>query len=73
LRNETVNVGTGIGTSVRDVLLLVQQALGAEAKLNIAPPRFGDVDISTLDCTKIRQLTNWQPRYSLESGLRACP
>lgn len=73
LRNETVNVGTGIGTSVRDVLLLVQQALGAEAKLNIAPPRFGDVNVSTLDCTKIRRLTGWQPRYSLESGLRACP
>jgi UDP-glucose 4-epimerase len=72
LCNETVNVGTGIGTSVRDVLLLVQQDLGVEAKLNIAPPRFGDVDMSTLDCTKIKHLASWQARVSLQSGLRAC-
>lgn len=72
LRNETVNVGSGTGTSVREVLALVEQALGAEAKLNMVPARFGDVDVSTLDCTRISQLTGWQPRYSLQSGLRAC-
>ena len=72
LRNETVNVGSGIGTSVRDVLSLVQRALGAEARLSLAPPRFGDVDVSILDCGRMSILTGWQPRYSLEAGLQAC-
>jgi UDP-glucose 4-epimerase len=72
LRNETVNVGSGTGTSVSDVLSLVQKAMGAEAKLNILPARLGDVHVSILDCTKLKHLTGWQPRYSLANALEAC-
>ena len=72
LRNETVNVGSGRGTSVNEVIVMVERALQYEAARNIQPGRSSDVEASILDCSKMFGLTNWQPRYTLEQGLKAC-
>lgn len=72
LRNATVNVGSGTGTSVSEVLALVESELRCKARLTLLPVRVGDVDVSTLDCSKIKTLTGWQPRYDLMRGLRSC-
>lgn len=72
MAGQTVNVATGYGASVMEVLELVQEVLGLEAKLNYHPHRPGDVEISVLDPSRLKALTGWSPEYDLESGLRAC-
>ncbi len=72
LRNETVNVGTGVGTSVMEIVTLVERAMQAEAKKVLREGRSGDVAVSTLDCTKLARFTGWTPTHNLEAGLRAC-
>jgi UDP-glucose 4-epimerase len=72
LRNETVNVGSGRGTSVNDVIALVEHALEIEAVRKVQPGRFGDVETNILDCSKMYRLTGWQADYTLETGLKAC-
>lgn len=72
LRNETVNIGSGRGTSVNDVIALVERALQREAVRNVQPGRPGEVGTNVLDCSKMTRLTNWQPHHTLETGLKAC-
>ena len=72
LRNQVVNVGTGLGTSVNQVIELVENALQSKARRQAHPRRFGEVETSVLDCSKLNLATGWAPRTDLISGLKAC-
>lgn len=71
LRNETINVGTGVGTSVSEVVSLVETVMQVKARKVVRDARPGDVSSSVLDPSKLTFLTGWAPKYSLEAGLRA--
>ncbi len=64
------NVGTGVETSVLELLDLVSKVTGARLEPVFRPPRPGDIRRSVADITRARETLGWAPRFSLEEGLR---
>lgn len=63
-----MNVGYGHGSTVREVLDVVEKVSGAELKVIEAERRPGDPASLVARADRIRTLTGWQPRYnSLET------
>lgn len=61
----TVNLGTGIGYSVLDVVKAFVTASGKEIPYQLQPRRAGDVAKCFADSTKARQLFDWSCEYDL--------
>lgn len=59
-----VNLGTGQGYSVRQVIETVEQVTGQKLAVQAGPRRPGDPPILVADVTRARQTLGWQPRYS---------
>ena len=63
------NVGTGIGSTTRQVLAAIEAAVGVEAHVKPAPPRPGDLERSVIDASKLAR-AGWSPTVTLEEGIR---
>ena len=61
----TVNLGTGIGYSVLDVVKAFAAASGKEIPYQLQPRRAGDVAACFADSTKASQLLGWSCEYDL--------
>ena len=69
----TVNVGTGVETSVTELFTAMGDELGYSTPPQRADERPGDVRRICLDSTRARDLLGWGPTTSLAEGLRrAC-
>lgn len=69
--NDTYNVGTGIETSVLDLINIIKNVTNStNIKVDFNPPRPGDVQRISLDSSKIKKLLNWIPKVSLEEGIQ---
>jgi nucleoside-diphosphate-sugar epimerase len=68
---EVYNLGTGVQTSLRDVVALAQQILGlsVEPQWGTMPKREWDTTIWKANNASIRAL-GWEPEYTFESGFR---
>ena len=64
------NVGTGVQTSLRDVVEIARRLLSIPAKplWNSMPNRQWDTDVWVAENTTIRRELGWQPRFTLEEG-----
>jgi UDP-glucose 4-epimerase len=62
----TVNLGTGQGHSVLEVLTAYGRAVGRELPYEVAPRRAGDVAACFADPHRARQLLGWQARHGLQ-------
>jgi len=67
--NEIINIGSGIGLSVNDVLRTIQQVTGNKLDVQYLPGRQVDVPVNILDIYKIQSITNWKPQIELEEGI----
>ncbi|MBI2888723.1 MAG: GDP-mannose 4,6-dehydratase [Candidatus Liptonbacteria bacterium] len=67
---ETINLGTGIMTSDKEVFGAVAQALKFRGTPQYAPFRSGEVNKISLDARRARRVLNWKPRVSFEEGVR---
>jgi UDP-glucose 4-epimerase len=65
---DLVNVGSGEGTSLLDVLRLAEAQVGREAKVVSHPERGFDVHRIVLDPSRLRAMTTFVPT-SLEAGI----
>ena len=66
-----VNVGTGQGTTVRELVAAFRAVAGEDAiTVEDAPPRPGDVIGSYTRSDRAAQLLGWKAERSLEDGLR---
>jgi len=65
-----LNVGTGEGYSVMQVLNAFQQVNDISVAYKIGGRRDGDVPAIYADNSLIKQKINWQPKYSLEDALQ---
>jgi UDP-glucose 4-epimerase len=63
------NVGTGLGTSVIELVRLLQESVGSNAEMVFAPRRPGEQQESFLDPSKARRDLGWEPMVSLSEGL----
>lgn len=64
------NVGTGREVSVLDLLRLISKVAGVELRPEFREPRPGDIRRSCADISRARESLGWEPRVSLEDGLR---
>lgn len=67
---EAVNLGTGEGYSVLDVIHAFENANDVNIPYEIVERRPGDIAVGYADPTKARKLLKWESKYSLEDMCR---
>jgi len=68
--NETLNVGTGKGTSVLEIIHTFEQVTGIKLNWEFGPRREGDVEQIYADNSKLKKLLNWSPSLTIEDAIR---
>lgn len=63
------NVGSGVGTHLRDLVRIVERVTGHPLDINLRPSPEWDVRDNRLDITKLREAIDWQPAISIERGI----
>ena len=63
------NVGTGVGSTTRQVLAAVAAAVGVEPRFEPAPPRPGDLERSVIDASRLKA-AGWSAAVPLAEGIR---
>ncbi|OHB75576.1 MAG: UDP-glucose 4-epimerase GalE [Planctomycetes bacterium RBG_16_59_8] len=66
-RSRAINLGTGTGSSVREVIHAVEKAAGRKIRARIAPRREGDPAILVADIRLAKKLLGWTPCHTLSS------
>ena len=59
-----LNLGTGSGFSVREIIAAVRKAAGEAVPASDAPRRPGDVPALIANATRAKEMLGWQPRHS---------
>jgi len=69
---ETINLGTGKATKIKELVSLMANILGKKVAIELDTSRLRPYDVDTLECDnrKALKLLNWKPEVSLEDGLR---
>jgi len=68
--NGTWNLGTGLGTSIKEIFARLKAITGYRGNSMHAPPIPGEVFKIWLDASRARRELAWRPTVSLEEGLR---
>lgn len=67
---QAMNIGCGVGTSVNELLKSLRESTGYEREPTYTEPRAGDVYRIALDASRAGRELGWEPKVSLEEGLR---
>lgn len=68
---ETYNVSSGSGTTINELIVMIEKVLGRRVSARYVAARISDVRVSILDNTKLRIHTGWTPTVGLKSGIEA--
>lgn len=63
---EAVNLGTGNGSSVLEVVAAYEKACGRPIAKKIAPRRAGDIDMMFADASKAKKLFGWEAKSNID-------
>lgn len=64
-----INIGSGVATTVRELVGLLEEATGRRATLHFEPPAAGEVACTRASVERARRLLAWQPRTNLREGI----
>jgi UDP-glucose 4-epimerase len=67
---EILNVGTGNGNSVLEVIRTFEECSGQALNYEIGPRRPGDVEKVYADASRVKAVLNWDAKLSLADSLR---
>jgi UDP-glucose 4-epimerase len=67
---EMVNLGTGVGTSVNDIVRELQVITGFGEGAIYDPARAGEVQRIYLDASRAKRVLGWTPKVTFAEGLR---
>lgn len=67
----TINIGTGVQTSVNQLYWAMAGICGVTQAPVYEPPRTGELQRSCLDNSRAGEVLGWSPRVSMEDGLLA--
>ena len=70
LAGEIFNIGTGKQTSIKDLAEMILTITGSSSKIIYQQGRSADLVSLEADYSEIKSKTGWEPRYSLEEGLK---
>jgi NAD dependent epimerase/dehydratase len=74
VEGEVINIGSGVEISIGDLVQLISKIIGIDAnvvqeKQRVRPGK-SEVERLLCDNKKVKQLTDWETKYSLEEGLK---
>jgi UDP-glucose 4-epimerase len=69
-KGEEINIGSGKAESLNEIVEIIENILEKKLKVNYLPPRSFDVPKTYLDISKAKEILDWQPKISLEEGIR---
>ncbi len=64
-----LNVGSGVGTSISELMLAVKSVVEKPVRINRLPSRGFDVPRVVLNCDRAKEQIGWQPSIALNDGL----
>ena len=67
---EAINLGTGVGYSVLDVVKTFEEVNGVKVPYVLAPRRAGDIAVCFADPQKAERLLHWKAEKNLEDMCR---
>jgi UDP-glucuronate 4-epimerase len=67
---EIYNLGESQTTSLKELIGLIEEALGKKAKVELLEPQPGDVSITYADITKAKRMLGYQPKVNMEEGIK---
>ncbi len=68
--NHIFNIGSGQGTSLIEIIKLIEIILDKKVLFSTSPERLSDVDVNILDIKKANMVLNWEPQISIKEGLQ---
>ncbi|NIO21596.1 MAG: NAD-dependent epimerase/dehydratase family protein [Candidatus Aenigmarchaeota archaeon] len=70
IRNQTVNLGTGKGTSIREIVDICGEIAGRKPDIVHLPQRKGEISNFSADTTKLKEIFGAVPELGVEEGLK---
>src|SRR3954464_5359558 len=67
---DVVNLGGAHTTSLREMIALLEEALGIPAQLDLQPFQPGDMPLTSAEMTHAREVLGYAPSTSMREGLR---
>ena len=67
--NLFLNIGTGIETSVNELVSILSQKISWDGEPNYKPKREGELLRSVLNNQRAKIEIGWEPNYTLDTGL----
>ena len=67
---EVINLGESRTVELRELISLLEDALGARAQIDRQPPQPGDVPQTFADISKARRLLGYDPQTDIETGIQ---
>lgn len=67
---ESFNIGTGVESSLLDIVEMMKRVTGVSPTIETIPSRFVDVHRNALCFDKIQERHGWRPEADLETGMR---
>lgn len=64
-KSDVINLGTGAGNSVMEIIRKAEAITGKKVKFEIAPRRAGDPEVLVADNKKAVRVLGWQPKYGI--------
>ncbi len=69
-RHEIVNLGGAQTTTLRELIALLEEALGVSARLDHQPAQKGDMPLTSADVTHAGKVLGYAPRTPLREGIQ---
>ena len=67
--NLFLNIGTGVETSVNELVSILAEKISWDGEPGYAPKREGELLRSVLNNERAKGQINWEPKYTLDTGL----
>lgn len=67
---EIYNLGESQTTSLKELIELVEEALGKKANIEMLESQPGDVSLTYADITKARRMLGYQPKVNMKEGIK---
>jgi UDP-glucose 4-epimerase len=64
------NIGSGVGSSINEILFSIEKVLNQKIKVKYSNPRSFDVRENVLDIRLANQEFNWRPEIMLDDGIK---
>ena len=65
-----LNIGSGVGTSLKELIDILSQITKKDIQINYTEKRKIDVPVNILDISIAKKILSWEPKYSLTDGIK---